>query len=98
MQKRQKRFLREKINRGFTGVFAKTFTEISKGKEIYRMNSLIYKELGVVEEGQSPDPTMPIWVRVEATGICGTDLKAVFKGHRYFVPPTVLGQDRKSVV
>lgn len=57
------------------------------------MNSLIYKELGVVEEEQSPDPTMPIWVRVEATGICGTDLKAVFKGHRYFVPPTVLGHE-----
>ncbi len=57
------------------------------------MNSLIYKELGVVEEGQSPEPTMPIWVRVEATGICGTDLKAVFKGHRYFVPPTVLGHE-----
>lgn len=57
------------------------------------MNSLIYKELGVVEERQSPEPTMPIWVRVEATGICGTDLKAVFKGHRYFVPPTVLGHE-----
>ncbi len=57
------------------------------------MNSLIYKELGVVEEGQSPDPTMPIWVRVEASGICGTDLKAVFKGHRFFVPPTVLGHE-----
>ena len=57
------------------------------------MNSLIYKELGVVEEGQSPEPTMPIWVRVEATGICGTDVKAVFKGHRFFVPPTVLGHE-----
>ena len=57
------------------------------------MKSLIYKELGVVEEGHSPEPTNPIWVRVEATGICGTDLKAVFKGHKYFVPPTVLGHE-----
>ena len=57
------------------------------------MKSLIYTELGKVEQGQSPDPTMPVWVRVEATGICGTDLKAVFKGHKYFVPPTVLGHE-----
>lgn len=57
------------------------------------MNSLIYKELGIVEEGQSPEPTMPIWVRVEATGICGTDLKAVYKGHKFFDPPTVLGHE-----
>ena len=57
------------------------------------MKSLIYTELGKVEEGNTPDPTMPVWVRVEATGICGTDLKAVFKGHKYFVPPTVLGHE-----
>ena len=57
------------------------------------MKCLIYKELGIVEEGTMPEPTDPIWVRVEATGICGTDLKAVYKGHKYFVPPTVLGHE-----
>lgn len=57
------------------------------------MKSLIFKELGVLEPGTSPEPTMPIWVRVENTGICGTDVKAVFKGHKFFVPPTVLGHE-----
>lgn len=57
------------------------------------MKSLIFKELGVLEKGESPDPTMPVWVKVEATGICGTDVKAVFKGHKYFAPPTVLGHE-----
>ena len=57
------------------------------------MKSLIYKELGIVEPGESPDPTFPIWIRIEGCGICGTDLKAVYKGHRFFKPPTVLGHE-----
>lgn len=57
------------------------------------MNSLIYKALGVLEMGETPDPKTDVVVRVEGTGICGTDLKTVYKGHRFFTPPTVLGHE-----
>lgn len=57
------------------------------------MKSLIYTELGKVVEGESADPQDSILVKVAASGICGTDVKAVFKGHRFFKPPTVLGHE-----
>lgn len=57
------------------------------------MNSLIFKALGELEMGQTPEPSEPIWIEVVATGICGTDLKTVYKGHRFFKPPTVLGHE-----
>ena len=57
------------------------------------MKCLIYKELGVVESGNAPDPTYPVWIKVKASGICGTDVKAVYKGHKYFKPPTILGHE-----
>jgi L-iditol 2-dehydrogenase len=57
------------------------------------MNSLIYKALGVLEMGATPEPVENVVVRVEATGICGTDLKTVYKGHRFFTPPCVLGHE-----
>jgi L-iditol 2-dehydrogenase len=57
------------------------------------MKSLIYTELGKVQEGDTPKPEEDVLIRVAASGICGTDVKAVFKGHRYFKPPTVLGHE-----
>lgn len=57
------------------------------------MKCLMFEELGVVKASQAPEPTYPVWIRVEASGICGTDLKTVYKGHRYFKPPTILGHE-----
>ncbi|MGP1418821.1 MAG: alcohol dehydrogenase catalytic domain-containing protein [Sphaerochaetaceae bacterium] len=57
------------------------------------MQSLVFTRLGNVEERQSPDPASPVWIRVEASGICGTDIKTVYNGHRFFKPPTVLGHE-----
>ena len=57
------------------------------------MKCLMFEELGKLNPSTTADPTMPVWIRVEATGICGTDLKSVYVGHRYFRPPTVLGHE-----
>ena len=57
------------------------------------MKCLMFEELGKLNPSTTADPTMPVWIRVEATGICGTDLKSVYVGHRYFQPPTVLGHE-----
>lgn len=57
------------------------------------MRCLIYKELGVVEPATVPEPKYPVWIKVKASGICGTDVKAVYKGHKYFKPPTILGHE-----
>lgn len=57
------------------------------------MKSLIYKALGVLEMGETPYPETPVVLKVTGTGICGTDLKTVYKGHRFFTPPTVLGHE-----
>jgi L-iditol 2-dehydrogenase len=53
----------------------------------------MFEELGKLNPSTTADPTLPVWIRVEATGICGTDLKSVYVGHRYFQPPTVLGHE-----
>ena len=57
------------------------------------MKCLMFEKLGKLNPSTTADPTMPVWIRVEATGICGTDLKSVYVGHRYFQPPTVLGHE-----
>jgi len=57
------------------------------------MKCLMFEELGKLNPSTTADPTLPVWIRVEATGICGTDLKSVYVGHRYFQPPTVLGHE-----
>ena len=57
------------------------------------MKCLMFEEIGKLRPSTTADPTMPVWIRVEATGICGTDLKSVYVGHRYFQPPTVLGHE-----
>lgn len=57
------------------------------------MKCLMFEEIGKLNPSTTADPTMPVWIRVEATGICGTDLKSVYVGHRYFQPPTVLGHE-----
>ena len=57
------------------------------------MKCLMFEEIGKLNPSVTADPTMPVWIRVEATGICGTDLKSVYVGHRYFQPPTVLGHE-----
>ena len=57
------------------------------------MKCLMFEEIGKLNPSTVPDPSYPVWIRVEATGICGTDLKSVYVGHRYFQPPTVLGHE-----
>lgn len=57
------------------------------------MKCLMFEELGKLRATETTDPTYPVWIRVEATGICGTDLKSVYVGHKYFKPPTVLGHE-----
>ena len=57
------------------------------------MKCLMFEEIGKLNPSTTADPTLPVWIRVEATGICGTDLKSVYVGHRYFQPPTVLGHE-----
>lgn len=57
------------------------------------MKCLMFEEIGKLSPSTIADPTSPVWIRVEATGICGTDLKSVYVGHRYFQPPTVLGHE-----
>ena len=57
------------------------------------MRCLMFEELGKLRATETADPTYPVWIRVQATGICGTDLKSVYVGHRYFQPPTVLGHE-----
>lgn len=57
------------------------------------MRCLMFEEIGKLNPSTTADPTMPVWIRVEASGICGTDLKSVYIGHRFFKPPTVLGHE-----
>ena len=57
------------------------------------MRCLMFEELGKLRATETTDPTYPVWIKVEATGICGTDLKSVYVGHKYFQPPTVLGHE-----
>lgn len=37
-------------------------------------------------------------VRVQAVGLCTTDVKACFRGHVYFAPPCVLGHEFSGIV
>ena len=46
------------------------------------MRCLMFEEIGKLNPSTTADPTMPVWIRVEASGICGTDLKSVYIGHR----------------
>ncbi len=57
------------------------------------MKCLMFQDIGKLEPGEVPMPSSPVWIKVAATGICGTDLKSVYVGHRYFKPPTVLGHE-----
>jgi L-iditol 2-dehydrogenase len=57
------------------------------------MKCLMFEEIGKLAPSEIPEPTFPVWIKVAATGICGTDLKSVYVGHRYFRPPTVLGHE-----
>ena len=45
------------------------------------MKCLMFEEIGKLRPSTTADPTLPVWIRVEATGICGTDLKSVYVGH-----------------
>lgn len=57
------------------------------------MKALVYEALGKLEMEDVPEPKEPTVLKVYGTGICGTDLKTLYKGHAHFLPPTILGHE-----
>ena len=57
------------------------------------MKALVYTGIGQLEMREVPDPKADFVVKVEGSGICGTDLKTFQKGHHLFPPPAILGHE-----
>jgi len=61
--------------------------------ELIEIGKIAYRDVPVPEPG--PGEAL---VKTCAVGLCGTDVKAYFKGHPYFSPPTVLGHEFTGIV
>lgn len=60
------------------------------------MQVAMFTELGKVELQDIPRPTLKegeVLVKIEACGLCATDVKSVLKGHPFWTPPRVLGHE-----
>ena len=60
------------------------------------MQVAMFTALGKVELQDIPRPVLKegeILVKIEACGMCATDIKAILKGHPFWRPPAVLGHE-----
>jgi L-iditol 2-dehydrogenase len=62
------------------------------------MKALMYLGPESLELQEVPAPQGDFIIKVEACGVCGTDLKTYLKGHHFFKPPTVLGHEFTGTV
>ncbi len=61
--------------------------------ELVELERIAYREIPVPNPGPGE-----ILVKTRAVGLCGTDVKAYFRGHPYFSPPCVLGHEFAGTV
>ncbi len=65
------------------------------------MQALRYYQPGKIEVEDIPKPVLnpgEILVRVQACGICATDIKTYVRGHPLFKPGVVLGHEMAGVI
>jgi|AntAceMinimDraft_16_1070373.scaffolds.fasta_scaffold00288_7 L-iditol 2-dehydrogenase len=56
--------------------------------ELVEIGKIGYREIPTPHAGPGE-----IVLKTQAVGLCGTDVKAYFKGHPYFTPPCILGHE-----
>jgi L-iditol 2-dehydrogenase len=56
--------------------------------ELVKIGKISYREVPKPHAGPGE-----IVLKTQAVGLCGTDVKAYFKGHPYFAPPCILGHE-----
>lgn len=61
--------------------------------ELVELGRIAYREISVPNPGPGE-----ILVKIRAVGLCGTDVKAYFRGHPYFSPPCILGHEFAGTV
>jgi threonine dehydrogenase-like Zn-dependent dehydrogenase len=63
--------------------------------------SAVLRETGTVEHQEFPLPTIGPddgLLRVEATGVCGSDVDAYFDGSLFYTPPCILGHELAGTI
>ena len=65
------------------------------------MKAAVYHGPGKIAIEEVPTPQIKdseVLVKIEAAGLCGTDVKTYLRGHRYFEPPCILGHEFAGTV